>query len=320
MLKAKENNLNRTGSLDMTSYMDKTGSLNRTSSLNGTSSLKRKGSVCSLVGLICMACLMLASCHSTKGLDKSSASTATSTGFSATQHFDKVKANNSQQQNLVSKVNVSLAYDDKSVSTSGSLKMKKDDVIQLSLVDPILGVMELGRIEFTKTHVLILDRVNKQYIDVPYSDVSFLQKANIDFNTLQSLFWNSVFEPGKSAPVASDFNYEQTSGNVRMLYKDKMLTYDFYTQPADGRLEKTSITSNSDKSYQCDFSYGDFSTFENKPFPKNMTMAFRAGSRKFSLSLSLGSIKNSSDWIARTSVPSKYSKADTEKILKQLIK
>lgn len=312
--------MNRTGSLDMTSYMDKTGSLNRTSSLNGTSSLKRKGSVCSLVGLICMACLMLASCHSTKGLDKSSASTATSTGFSATQHFDKVKANNSQQQNLVSKVNVSLAYDDKSVSTSGSLKMKKDDVIQLSLVDPILGVMELGRIEFTKTHVLILDRVNKQYIDVPYSDVSFLQKANIDFNTLQSLFWNSVFEPGKSAPVASDFNYEQTSGNVRMLYKDKMLTYDFCTRPADGRLEKTSITSNSDKSYQCDFSYGDFSTFENKPFPKNMTMAFRAGSRKFSLSLSLGSIKNSSDWIARTSVPNKYSKADTEKILKQLIK
>lgn len=312
--------MNRTGSLDMTSYMDKTGSLNRTSSLNGTVSLKRKGSVCSLVGLICMACLMLASCHSTKGLDKSSASTAVSTGFSATQHFDKVKANNSQQQNLVSKVNVSLVYDDKSVSTSGSLKMKKDDVIQLSLVDPILGVMELGRIEFTKTHVLILDRVNKQYIDVPYSDVSFLQKANIDFNTLQSLFWNSVFEPGKSAPVASDFNYEQTSGNVRMLYKDKMLTYDFYTQPADGRLEKTSITSNSDKSYQCDFTYGDFSTFENKPFPKDMTMSFRAGSRKFSLSLSLGSIKNSSDWIARTSVPSKYSKADTEKILKQLIK
>lgn len=320
MLKAKENNLNRTGSLDMTSYMDKTGSLNRTSSLNGTISLKRKGSVCSLVGLICMACLMLASCHSTKGLDKSSASTAVSAGFSATQHFDKVKANNSQQQNLVSKVNVSLAYDDKSVSTSGSLKMKKDDVIQLSLVDPILGVMELGRIEFTKTHVLILDRVNKQYIDVPYSDVSFLQKANIDFNTLQSLFWNSVFEPGKSAPVASDFNYEQTSGNVRMLYKDKMLTYDFCTRPTDGRLEKTSITSNSDKSYQCDFTYADFSTFENKPFPKDMTMAFRAGSRKFSLSLSLGSIKNSSDWIARTSVPSKYSKADTEKILKQLIK
>lgn len=272
------------------------------------------------MGLVCMGCTVLTSCHSSKGLDKSAESAAVSTVFSASQHFDKVRANGSQQQNIVSKVSVTLAFGNQSVSTNGSLKMKKDDVIQLSLVDPILGAMELGRIEFTKTRVLILDRINKQYIEAPYSDVSFLQKANIDFNTLQSLFWNNIFEPGKNPPIADDFQYEQTDGGVRMTYRDKLLTYGFDTQLGDGRLAKTSIASNTDKSSKCDFVYGDFTSVDDRPFPKEMSMSFTTGSQTFSMSLSLGTIRNSSDWVARTSVPGKYSKANLEKIFKQLMR
>lgn len=275
--------------------------------------------LCSIMGLLYAVCFMLVSCHSTKGLDKLSEGNTANTEFSAAQHLDKVRANNSQQQNIVSKVNVTLAFGNQSVSTSGSLKMKKDDVIQLSLVDPILGVMELGRIEFTRTRVLVLDRMNKQYIDVPYSDVSFLQKTNIDFNTLQALFWNNVFEPGKELD-ASDFHFEQTADGVRMLYKDKLLTYGFHTQLKDGKLDKTSITSNTDRAYRCDIAYSDFSTFDNRPFPKEISMSFSTGSQTFTMSLSLGTIRNSSDWIARTSVPGKYSKANLEKIFKQLMK
>lgn len=275
---------------------------------------------CGVMGILCTVCFMLVSCHSTKGLDKPTEGNSVNTEFSAAQHLNKVMANNSQQLNIVSKVNVTLASGNQSVSTSGSLKMKKDDVIQLSLVDPILGVMELGRIEFTRTRVLVLDRMNKQYIDVPYSDVNFLQKANIDFNTLQALFWNKVFEPGKDTPDASDFHYEQTTEGVRILYKDKLLTYGFHTQLKDGKLDKTSITSNTDRAYRCDFAYSNFATFDNRPFPKEMVMSFCTGSQTFTMSLSLGSIRNSSDWIARTSVPGKYSKANPEKIFKQLMK
>ncbi len=272
------------------------------------------------MGIVCMVCLTLVSCHSTKGLDKSAGETAVSTEFSAARHFDKVRANGSRQQNLVSKVNVTLALGNQSVSTGGSLKMKRDDVIQLSLVDPVLGVMEVGRIEFTRTRVLVLDRVNKQYIEAQYSDVDFLKKANIDFNTLQSLFWNTVFEPGKTTPVADDFQYDRTADGVSMTYRDKLLTYGFHTQLKDGKLDKTSITGNNDRSCRCDFTYGDFTTFSDLPFPKEISMSFSTGSKTFSMSLSLGAIRNSSDWVARTSVPGKYSKANPEKIFKQLMR
>ena len=151
------------------------------------------------VGIACITlCWGLTSCKSTKPIVSPNAPIDNaSTVFAADKYMSLVASNNSTQANLTAKVKVVVDVDGKSVSTSGSLKMKKNDVIQLSLVDPLLGVMELGRMEFTKTRVLIIDRVNKQYVDLPYSDVSFLKQANIDFNTLQSLFWHEVFEPGK---------------------------------------------------------------------------------------------------------------------------
>ena len=145
-------------------------------------------------------CWGLIACKSTKTVTPTDTPTAnTTTVFAADKYLSMVTSNNTTQTNLTAKVKVVVDVDGKSNSTSGSLKMKKNDVIQISLVDPLLGVMELGRMEFTKTRVLIIDRINKQYVDLPYSDVSFLKQANIDFNTLQSLFWHEVFEPGKSS-------------------------------------------------------------------------------------------------------------------------
>ena len=235
-------------------------------------------------------------------------------------YLSMVTSNNTTQTNLTAKVKVVVDVDGKSNSTSGSLKMKKNDVIQISLVDPLLGVMELGRMEFTKTRVLIIDRINKQYVDLPYSDVSFLKQANIDFNTLQSLFWHEVFEPGKSSTKAADFQFKDNGNNIDITFVDHMLTYKFATKKQQGQLQETVITNNTDKNYRFAFNYDNFTTFYSKPFPREMTMAFTASSQTTSLSLTLSSLKNSSDWTARSTAPSKYTKADPEKLFKALVK
>lgn len=263
----------------------------------------------------------LTSCKSTKPIATPNTPVVnTTTAFVADKYMSLVASNNSTQTHLTAKVKVVVDVDGKSVSTSGSLKMKKDDVIQLSLVDPLLGVMELGRMEFTKTRVLIIDRVNKQYVDLPYSEVSFLKQANIDFNTLQSLFWHEVFEPGKKKAQASDFQYQDNGDNINIMFVDQMLTYRFATQKKQGRLSETLITNNTDKNYRFVFNYGNFTTFYSKSFPREMTMAFTAASLQTSLSMSLSSLKNASDWVARSSAPSKYTKADPEKLFKMLVK
>ena len=275
-----------------------------------------------IVGMICIgSCIALSSCKSSKPVvNPNSPIVSTNTTFAADKYMSMVASNNSTQANLTAKVKVVVDVDGKSVSTSGSLKMKKDDVIQLSLVDPLLVVMELGRMEFTKTRVLIVDRVNKQYVDVPYSDVSFLTKANIDFYTLQSLFWHEVFEPGKKTAKASDFQYQDSGDNINITFIDKMLTYKFETQKKQGQLNHTLITNNTDQTYRFAFSYDKFTSFYNKPFPREMTMSFTTADQKTSLSMSLSSLKNASDWVARSSAPSKYTKANPETLFKMLVK
>ena len=190
-------------------------------------------------------CWGLIACKSTKTVTPTDTPTAnTTTVFAADKYLSMVTSNNTTQTNLTAKVKVVVDVDGKSNSTSGSLKMKKNDVIQISLVDPLLGVMELGRMEFTKTRVLIIDRINKQYVDLPYSDVSFLKQANIDFNTLQSLFWHEVFEPGKSSTKAADFQFKDNGNNIDITFVDHMLTYKFATKKQQGQLQETVITNN----------------------------------------------------------------------------
>ncbi len=262
---------------------------------------------------------MMSSCRTQKQGVSNGKPVATTTTLSADKHIEKVKSNNSLQQNLTAKVKFTLDMNGKSVSTSGTLKMKKDDVIQISLVDPILGAMEVGKMEFTKTRVLIIDRINKQYVDVPYSDVAFLQKANIDFNTLQSLFWNEVFQPGKKDVVASDFVMTQTTdGNVELAITDQLLKYNFTTIQSSGLLYKTAVADTKGAGYKMNFDYADFVDFEGRKFPKDMKMSFTSTGQKMSLAFSLSSIHNSSDWVARTQAPAKYTKADAEKIFRSL--
>ena len=81
------------------------------------------------------------------------------------------------------------AQDGKDINTNGNLRMRYGDVIQLTLVDPVLGIAEIGRIELSPNKVLIIDRVNKRYVDTTYEDFSALKSRDIDFNTIQEFFW-----------------------------------------------------------------------------------------------------------------------------------
>jgi hypothetical protein len=83
----------------------------------------------------------------------------------------------------------------KKISVPASLHMRKDDVIRIQLFVPIIGT-EVGRLEFTKDYVLIIDRLHKQYIKADYSKIDFLQNRGVGFYVLQALFWNQLFIPG----------------------------------------------------------------------------------------------------------------------------
>lgn len=270
--------------------------------------------------IVSAAMLLLTACGSQKNAVKQPGANTTPTVFSEQAHMANLLNTRLSVSNITAKVKVRVALGERSIATTGTLRMRRDDVIQISLVDPIVGIAEVGRMEFSRDRVLIIDRFNKQYIDVPYKDVSFLQRANVDFNTLQSLFWNEVFEPGKQTPVATDFKFTELLPTVLMDYKDRMLNYCFKTSVQDATLRQTTITSPTDLTSKFAFDYSDFEQFDLRPFPREMKMSFQMGQREASLTFSLSNVRSNSDWQTHTPAPSKYTKADAEQIFRSLVK
>lgn len=163
-----------------------------------------------------LAVVLLASCHSSKKVEKTdetdvtkpttTVNTGTTTVTTVTTPSRKLSATEKLLQNVDSvsykdytaKVKVNLKQNSKSVSTSGSLKMRWDDVIQISLVDPILGISEIGRLEFSKDNVLVVDRINKQYVQESYKTLSALAKSELSFEYVQALFWSEAQKPNNN--------------------------------------------------------------------------------------------------------------------------
>lgn len=133
----------------------------------------------------------------------------------------------------------------KGVTLSGTLRVKRNDVVQLSL--SLLG-FEVGRMEFTPADVLIIDRVNKQYVRAPYSQVSFLRTAQLDFYALQSLFWNELFVPGQTSAAGSLQRFRAASAGSHTLLTlpdAPRLAYEFLTVTESGLIDRVTVQSRS---------------------------------------------------------------------------
>lgn len=138
-----------------------------------------------------MLCILLASCRSKKEVVSTTTTVSDNTTIGVPpSQGNKQPADAKQQEEtcVTARVRLELSSNGKSTSVGGMLRMKRNDVIQLSLVT--FGVLEVARIEMTPEYFLLVDKMGRQYVKASYSDVSFLRDADVDFYTIQSYFWN----------------------------------------------------------------------------------------------------------------------------------
>ena len=190
--------------------------------------------------------LTLASCHSSKKAmkdknDKTKPTTTITTPTTSTKKPDRQDPDLNKMKvavgtNFTSKVRVTITQEGKDVTTSGNLRMRYGDVIQLTLVDPLLGIAEIGRLELSPDKVLIIDRVNKRYVDTNYEEFSAWKSRNIDFNTIQEFFWQEAKKGDKFAytiPAKKDIKLD-----LRLSDKGSNANWDAHTA-VSGKYTKT---------------------------------------------------------------------------------
>lgn len=267
--------------------------------------------------------LMVSSCKHRGGTAAGASSVAGgahSAGLAA-KAVDIINANRQTETTLTAKASIKLQAGEKSAGVSGTLRMKRDDVIQLSLA--FLGLMEVGRLEITPDYFLLIDRMNHQYVRVAYSQVPFFQQSGIDFHTFQSLFWGELFLPGDAGKAPQSQSYEQEiAGDTLSLTSEvrRQAALHFVASLSRALLLQTSVVArDSHADPLMSWDYSNYKSFCGKQFPTGMLMKLSAGTLKAQVTLSLSNLKNNSDWQTRTEVNTKkYKQVSIESIIRRL--
>ena len=280
--------------------------------------------------------MLLAACGSKKNLVKDpgsnnpSATTSTVTpGQTSVQGADNatilrnVTSSLPASANLVASIDFTIKRGSKDISVDGKISMRRDEVIRIQLSP--MGLVEVGRMEFTRDSVLIMDRIHKQYLKSSYDKVGFLRDNGIDFYALQALFWNQLFVPGEKDLDKSVGKFD-IKDNVISLSSGKM-KYQWTADTGFEHLMTALATYSSTKhgTSKLDWAYGDFKNFAGKTFHARHTVGITAGtssgsSKNINVIITLKNMKTDSGWDTITKVPSKYKPVELKDVINQIMK
>ena len=229
-------------------------------------------------------------------------------------------------RNIVSPIDFSLSAGGRDISVSGKLQMRRDEVIRITLTP--FGLMEAGRIEFAPDYVLVVDRINKQYIKATYKDVDFLRNSGLDFYTLQALFWNELFIPRKNMVSDGDlsaFTVDMHAQKERpVTLRNGNLDFLWNTDVERRQITNTGITYRKGTAQESavSFVYASFVPVGTKKFPSKETLTFNsnaAGTGRIVLDMELNHISNDDKWDPKTTVSARYTQVSAQEVLTKLL-
>lgn len=227
-------------------------------------------------------------------------------------------------QNISSKINLGITGMGKDITIDGKLQMRRNKVIRITIVP--FGLMEVARLEFTPTYVLLIDRVHKEYVKASYAEVPFIKAEGITFYTLQSLFWNELFQPGKEKLGDSDllaFSVAKNGDNTNNINFDADKMNYQWTADDDAFIKAANITYCKASAQQAsvNVTYDYFTPLGVKQFPTQENITFRSkalSSGSMSLNIDMGNISTDGNWDANTNVSDRYRQITAEEFLERL--
>ncbi len=241
----------------------------------------------------------------------------------------KVIDNEAAAENITGNASVRLQAGTQNIKLSGALRMRRNEVIRIQLMLPLIGT-EVGRLEFTPDYVLLMDRFNKQYVKVGYGDIDFLQKNNITFYSLQSLFWNELVSPSSERASYDDAEAYSIDWSNALTYVPIALSmgensFQWQANSSDATLSSlvVSHTNGGGGLSMLTWMYSNFTSVAGKRFPMTQEFSFsttiNGANKKAEITIDMSEIKTSSDWEAATSISSKYKEVSAEAVLSRLM-
>jgi hypothetical protein len=243
-----------------------------------------------------------------------------------TDFVNQVRENQQTSKFITSKVKFSVEVGPQKLTLTGNLKMRRNDVIRLQLM--AFGFVEAGRLEFTKDYVLIMDRINKQYLKAPYRQIDFLRNSGLNFSALQALFWNELFKPnqGSEAVVldksaSSSFSTIESGDDMIISLEEGKMDYSWLASKNTAIIRMANILYKDrfNGNTQLNWDYSDFEVFGRKMFPKKNSIKLTTPDKEVILNMTLNYLGTDSEWEPRTEVSNKYREVTVDEILRRFM-
>ena len=243
--------------------------------------------------------------------------------------INSVRENAQAVKFLTSKVKFSVEVGQQKITLTGDLKMKRDDVIRLQLM--AFGFVEAGRIEMTKDYVLIMDRINKQYLKAPWMSVDFLRNSGMNFQTLQALFWNELFRPNQSSLVKTNdkqvidsiANYTILESGDDMIIglEEGKMDYSWLASRNTALLRMANILYKDrfNGNTQLNWDYDEFKSLNKRMFPHKSAITLTTPEKEVKLGMTLNYIGADTEWETRTEISNKYREVTVDEILRRFM-
>lgn len=269
---------------------------------------------------VTMTMVLIAGCGSTRKVVNE---TPNAQAVVQKQEFlQKVSDNAQHARFITSKVKFAVEVGAQQLTLTGNLKMKRDDVIRLQLM--AFGFVEAGRLEFTKDYVLIMDRINKQYLKVPYQQLDFMRNSGLDFYALQALFWNELFQPGKTHmtdEMLKSYTTDMEAEDAVISMESGKLSYRWLADKGNAQVKMANILYK-DRfrgNYQLNWDYLDFKQNGRKKFPMDHKVKFSTPDKEVKFEMMLNYMGADEDWEPRTEVSGKYRQVTVDEILRRFM-
>ena len=204
----------------------------------------------------------------------------------------------------------------KETSLDAQLRIVKDEALQISLRIPVLG-SEAFRIVITPEKMLIIDRLNRQYLSETMQDIQKQIPFDLNYYNLEALFTNQLFIAGKKEISPADyagFQIREDPFRANISYLDnRKILYNFESDYTH-HIQTTRMEQKNSSSYmQCN--YTDWKLIsDNRMFPMTLRLQLHTPNETYNLNCSYKSMLINTAFAIDYNIPNKYRQVTLQEV------
>lgn len=217
------------------------------------------------------------------------------------------------------KFTLTLPDNNQDIPLDAQLHIKKNEAIQLSFRYSIFGISsELLKATITPSEIIIIDRINKQYLRESIVELKKKIPFEFDYYSLEALLSNRLFIAGKKEIQEKDyesFGILENEYLVRISNIDQQnIQYDFISDYTD-RIQQTQMSQAKWKS-QLLCHYTDWGlTSDKKDFPMSMKFSLDIPEKSYRIQLAFHSVDINSGLTIDRNIPAKYKPVTLQRVI-----